>query len=197
MFPSACQERACQNVGVVIWGLNAPVQGLEDTFKRYIKSPVVHVTFPAQYMPLLFHGGVPMALPAPTKSFRFPRLRGFNLSQSKRRCQDHEQSAQWYVACCTLSTSLFEKGALLLIPTSTSPRSQVVIRGGVSSPYCTLDKPRVVIRHLEPSNASLLHPVGRRSQRLHPPIQEVIAANVVLCFVIRHTVRNRLSSDAA
>ena len=54
--------------------LNAPVQGLEDNFQRYMKSPVMHVAFP----------------------------RCFNLSHSKWRCQDQEQSAAWYVACGTL-----------------------------------------------------------------------------------------------
>ena len=33
--------------------LNAPVQELKDNFKRYIKSPVVHVVFPAQHAPTL------------------------------------------------------------------------------------------------------------------------------------------------
>ena len=47
---------------------------------RYTNSFVSHDAVPAQYMPLLFHGGVPMAFPAPTKSIRFPRLRDSNLS---------------------------------------------------------------------------------------------------------------------
>merc|ERR1711916_247075 len=68
--------------------LNAPVQGLEDNVERYRNSPVMHEAVPAQYKPLLFDGGVPVAFPAPTKSIRFPRLRNFNLSHSKRRRQD-------------------------------------------------------------------------------------------------------------
>ena len=40
-----------------------------------MNSPVTHDAVPAQYEPLLFHGGVPFALPAPTKSVRFLRLR--------------------------------------------------------------------------------------------------------------------------
>jgi len=68
--------------------LNAPVQGLEDNIERYRNSPVMHEAVPAQYKPLLFDGGVPVAFPAPTKSIRFPRLRNFNLSHSKRRRQD-------------------------------------------------------------------------------------------------------------
>jgi len=67
--------------------LNAPVQGLKDNIERYRNSPVMHDAVPAQYKPLLFHGGVPVAFPAPRKSIRFPRLRNFNFSQSKRRCQ--------------------------------------------------------------------------------------------------------------
>ena len=35
----------------------------------------MHDAVPAQYEPLLFHGAVPFALPAPTKSIRFLRLR--------------------------------------------------------------------------------------------------------------------------
>ena len=38
----------------------------------------------ARCRPRLFNGRVPTAFPAPTKSFRFPRLRDFNLSQSSR-----------------------------------------------------------------------------------------------------------------
>ena len=76
-------------------------QGLEDNILRYTNSFVTHDDVPAQYMPLLFHGGVPMAFPAPTKSIRFPRLRDFNLSCSKRRYQVPEQSAAWYAACGT------------------------------------------------------------------------------------------------
>ena len=42
----------------------------------------------ARCRPRLFNGGVPTALPAPTKSIRFPRLCDFNLFQSSRRCQE-------------------------------------------------------------------------------------------------------------
>ena len=81
--------------------LNAPVQGLEDNFKRYMNSPVMVDAVPAQYTPLLFYGRLPMAFPAPTKSIRFARLSDSNLSHSKRHCQDQEQSAAWYAACET------------------------------------------------------------------------------------------------
>ena len=49
--------------------LNAPVQGLEDNIQRHM---------------MLFLCGT---------------LRDFNLSHSKRRCQDQERSAAWQMAC--------------------------------------------------------------------------------------------------
>ena len=67
--------------------LNAPVQELKDHFTRYRNSPAMHDAFPAQYMHPLFRGSVVVAFPTPTKSTRFPRPRGFNLSHSMRRCQ--------------------------------------------------------------------------------------------------------------
>ena len=72
--------------------------GFGDNIERYMNRPVVHDAAPAQYKPLLFHGRV---ISTPTKYIRFPTLRGFNLSHSKRRCHDHQQSAEWYVACGT------------------------------------------------------------------------------------------------
>ena len=73
--------------------------GFGDNIVRYLNSPVRHDAVPAQHEPLLFHGGVPFALPAPTKSFRFLRLRDSNLSHSKRRYQAQEPSAAYYAAC--------------------------------------------------------------------------------------------------
>ena len=67
--------------------------GLNDNILQYTNSFVTHDAVPAQYMPLLFHGGVPVSISAPTKSIRFLRLRDSNLSHSKRRYQDQEQSA--------------------------------------------------------------------------------------------------------
>ena len=60
---------------------------------------MTHDAVPAQHMPLLFHGGVPISISAPTKSIRFLRLHDSNLSLSNRRYQDQEQSAAWYAAC--------------------------------------------------------------------------------------------------
>ena len=51
--------------------LNAPVQGLNGNSLRYMNSLVMHDALPAQHEPLFFHGGVPLALPAPTKRVRF------------------------------------------------------------------------------------------------------------------------------
>ena len=82
--------------------LNAPFQGLEGSFKRYRNSPAMHDAFPAQYMPPLFHGRVLVIFSTPTKCIRFSTLRGFNLSLSKRRCQDQEQNPAWCVACGVL-----------------------------------------------------------------------------------------------
>ena len=79
MFPSVCQEMHARTSA---WSgrLNKPVQGLVDNIKRDMNRPVMHDAFPAQYVPLLFHGPLPKAFPAPTKCIRFPSLRGFNLS---------------------------------------------------------------------------------------------------------------------
>ena len=52
-----------------------PSAGLNDKILRYTNSFVTHDAVPAQHEPLLFHGGVPLALPAPTKSIRFLGLR--------------------------------------------------------------------------------------------------------------------------
>ena len=53
----------------------AQVQAIEDNIKRYMKSPVLHDAFPAQYKPLL------TAFPAPTNSVRLPnpRIQPFTL----------------------------------------------------------------------------------------------------------------------
>ena len=61
--------------------------GLNDNILQYTNSFVTHDAVPAQYKPLLF----PAAFPAPTNSIRFPRLRDFNLSHSKRCFQDQER----------------------------------------------------------------------------------------------------------
>ena len=100
MFPSVCQDEHAR-MSALSFATERPGPGARGQFKRYMNRPVMQVAFPAQYMPLLFHGRVLVAFPTPTQSIRFPRLRGFNLSQAKRRCQDQEQSAAWYVACGT------------------------------------------------------------------------------------------------
>ena len=42
--------------------------GLNDNILQYKNSFVTHDAVPAQYMPLIFHGGVPVSISAPTKS---------------------------------------------------------------------------------------------------------------------------------
>ena len=67
--------------------------GLDNNIVRYVNSLVMHDAVPAQHEPLLFHGEVPLALPATTKSVRFRWLRYFNFSHPKRRFQNLVQSA--------------------------------------------------------------------------------------------------------
>ena len=85
----------------------------DDNIVRYVNSPVAHDAVPAQHDPLLFLGGVPFALPAPTKIIRFFRLR--NLTFKNWPCRDWEHSAAWYAACVTLfsggTSSLLESNA--------------------------------------------------------------------------------------
>ena len=93
MFPSVCQDMHAR-MSACLRRLYAPVQGLEDNFKRYVArccSCEVQALTPSWQS----------AISAPTKSIRFPRLRDFNLSYSKRRYQDQKQSAAWYAACGT------------------------------------------------------------------------------------------------
>ena len=54
--------------------LKAPVQGVEDNIQRHMNSPTMH------------------------DPFLCSRLCDFNLSHSKRRCQDQEQGGTWNVA---------------------------------------------------------------------------------------------------
>ena len=74
------------------------VQASETIFERCMNSPVEHDTDLAQCRSLLFHGKV---ISTRTKCIRFPTLRGFNLSHSKRRCQGQEQNEAGHVACGT------------------------------------------------------------------------------------------------
>ena len=73
-------------------------------------SRVMHDAVLAQYELLLFHGGVPIVLLAPMKSFLFLRLR--NLTFKQRLCRDWEHSAAWYVAC---GTPFSDKPSLVII----------------------------------------------------------------------------------
>ena len=53
---------------------DAPAQGFEASVERHRISPEVHDAVSEQYKPLFFHGGVPLAYPAPTKSSGFLAL---------------------------------------------------------------------------------------------------------------------------
>ena len=65
--------RACQDVRVV-YAIERAGPGLDDNIMRYVNSPVAHDAVPAQHDPVLFLGGVPFALPAPSRIIRFFRL---------------------------------------------------------------------------------------------------------------------------
>ena len=66
-FPSICRScmPGCRRCHL---RLKATVPWLEDNLKRFMKSPVLHDAFPAQYKPLLFD----TAFPAQTNSVRLP-----------------------------------------------------------------------------------------------------------------------------
>ena len=69
------------------WKVN---EGLQENILRYTNSFVTHDAVPAQHQLPLIHGGVPFALPAPTNSIRFLRLRNLTfetaLSGSGTNC---------------------------------------------------------------------------------------------------------------
>lgn len=62
-------EKVCQ----ARW--SQPYQGLACHIERYRDSPVMHEALPDECRPVLFHGGVRVAFPAPTKPLRRPRMR--------------------------------------------------------------------------------------------------------------------------
>jgi len=52
-----------------------PNQGLEEHVKRYRDSPVMHENVPDEFKPRLYHAGMRIAFPEPTKRLRPPRVR--------------------------------------------------------------------------------------------------------------------------
>ena len=68
--------------------LKASIQGLDHNIRRYRNSLAMHLdVFLARCQLMLFH------VAPQKKCIRFPTLRGFILSHSKRRCQGQEQNA--------------------------------------------------------------------------------------------------------
>jgi len=62
-------------------------QGLDAHIERYRNSPLMHESVDDELKPALFHNGVRVAFPEPTKTIRAPRLRksSEDKSQSKDR----------------------------------------------------------------------------------------------------------------
>jgi len=61
------------NICEVAW--NSPHQGLATHIDRYRNSPLMHVSVPESYRPVLFENGVRVQFPAPTAKIRAPRIR--------------------------------------------------------------------------------------------------------------------------
>jgi len=57
----------------VCW--SGPHQGLEAHVERYRNSPVMHASVPDEYKPVVFHDGVRVVFPPPSKTPRAPRVR--------------------------------------------------------------------------------------------------------------------------
>jgi len=65
-------EKACE----VMWA--EPCQGLEAHVERYRSSPVMHSSVPDEWKPAIFHDGVRVPFPLPTKSLSAPKVRRRN-----------------------------------------------------------------------------------------------------------------------
>lgn len=64
----------------VAW--STPNQGLQAHIERYRNSPMMHESVPSEYKPALFHNGVFMPFPEPTKRLRAPRIRHPKIPQA-------------------------------------------------------------------------------------------------------------------
>eukprot|EP00419_Tripos_fusus_P030165 CAMPEP_0172705066 /NCGR_PEP_ID=MMETSP1074-20121228/42241_1 /TAXON_ID=2916 /ORGANISM="Ceratium fusus, Strain PA161109" /LENGTH=369 /DNA_ID=CAMNT_0013527339 /DNA_START=102 /DNA_END=1211 /DNA_ORIENTATION=- len=71
-------EKACQ----VMWA--EPCQGLEAHVERYRSSPVMHSSVPDEWKPAMFHDGVRVPFPLPTKSVSAPKVRRRNVAKEQR-----------------------------------------------------------------------------------------------------------------
>ena len=91
-FPSVLEDMHTR-MSVCSRRMNEPVQGSETILSDARTA--------LWCMMLFLRSTRGQVISTPTMSNRFPTLRGFNLSHSKRRCQGQEQNAAWYVACGT------------------------------------------------------------------------------------------------
>jgi len=66
-------EVPSDKVCTVTW--SQPTQGLEAHIDRYRNSPVMHHSLPFEWQPVLFHQGVRVAFPPPTKPIKTPKVR--------------------------------------------------------------------------------------------------------------------------
>jgi len=71
-------EKACE----VMWA--EPCQGLEAHVDRYRSSPVMHSSVPDEWKPAIFHDGVRVPFPPPTKSVSAPKVRRRNAAKEQR-----------------------------------------------------------------------------------------------------------------
>lgn len=60
-------------VCTVTW--SSPTQGFEEHVERYRNSPVMHHSIPEEWKPVLFHQGMRVPFPPPTKAIKTPKIR--------------------------------------------------------------------------------------------------------------------------
>jgi len=64
---------SASNACSVAW--SSPNQGLAAHIERYRNSPMMHESVPSSYKPALYHGGILVPFPEPTRRLRAPRVR--------------------------------------------------------------------------------------------------------------------------
>jgi len=74
--------RPCEKACEVMWA--EPCQGLEAHVERYRSSPVMHSSVPDEWKPAIFHDGVRVPFPPPTKSISAPKLRRRKAAKEQR-----------------------------------------------------------------------------------------------------------------
>jgi len=65
-----------KKVCCVTW--SGPHQGRDAHVDRYRNSPIMHSSVPEEYKPIVLEGGERIQFPAPTKTPKLPRTRGFD-----------------------------------------------------------------------------------------------------------------------